>query len=62
MPDTSSAAYRGRADRYRRQTVEQDGPLLVSGIEPIDGTWFETVEDPPVDEPLLLFIPLQRDH
>jgi hypothetical protein len=54
MPDTSSA--RRHAERP---------PLRVSGVEPVDGTWFETGEEPPVDLPLIVLIPVQRtitDH
>ncbi len=32
---------------------------MVSGIEPIDGTWFETSETTPRDEPLILLIPVR---
>jgi hypothetical protein len=49
MPDISSA--RRHAERP---------PLRVSGIEPIDGTWFETGDEPPVDQPLVLLIPVPR--
>lgn len=49
MPDTSSA--RRHAERP---------PLRVSGLEPVDGTWFETGDEPPADLPLMLLIPVQR--
>ena len=32
---------------------------MVSGIEPVDGTWFETFEATPADEPLILLVPLR---
>jgi hypothetical protein len=51
MPDTSSAAYRPDADRTMRA-------LLVSGVEPVDGTWFETGDEPPADVPLVLLVPV----
>jgi hypothetical protein len=50
MPDTSSA--RRHAERP---------PLRISGIEPIDGTWFETGDEPPADLPLIVLIPVQRN-
>lgn len=31
---------------------------MVSGIEPVDGTWFETFETAPKDDPLLMLIPV----
>jgi hypothetical protein len=46
MPDTSSA--RRHAERP---------PLRVSGLEPLDGTWFETGDEPPADLPLIGLIP-----
>lgn len=48
MPDTSSAAYRRHAERP---------PWRVSGLEPLDGTWFETTDEPPADKPLILLVP-----
>lgn len=48
MPDTSSAAYRRHAERP---------PWHVSGLEPLDGTWFETADEPPADKPLILLVP-----
>lgn len=54
MPDTSSAAYRRHADG-------PEGPLMVSGIEPIDCTWFDTADEPPADRPLIILLPVQRD-
>jgi len=50
MPDTSSAAYRRHAERP---------PWRVSGLEPIDSTWFETSDEPPADQPLILLVPVQ---
>lgn len=50
MPDTSSAAYRRHAERP---------PWRVSGLEPVDGTWFETGNTPPADTPLILLVPVQ---
>jgi len=32
---------------------------MVSGIEPVDGTWFETFDAPPADEPLFVLIPVR---
>lgn len=55
MPDTSSAAYRRGADRPAHVHA-----VLVSGIEPVDGTWFETGDLPPADEPLILLVPVNR--
>ena len=49
MPDTSSAAYRRHAER----------PWRVSGLEPVDGTWFETGDEPPADQPLILLVPVR---
>jgi hypothetical protein len=46
MPDTSSAAYRRDADR------------TVRAVEPVDGTWFETGDEPPDDGPLVLLVPV----
>lgn len=51
MPDTSSAAYHRYAERP---------PWRVSGIEPVDGTWFETGEESPADLPLILLVPVRR--
>lgn len=50
MPDTSSAAYRRHAERR---------PWRVSGLEPVDGTWFETGDEPPADQPLILLVPVR---
>lgn len=50
MPDTSSAAYRRHAERP---------PWRVSGLEPLDGTWFETGNTPPADTPLILLVPVR---
>ncbi len=47
MPDTSSA--RRHAERP---------PLRTSGLEPVDGTWFETGDEPPVDWPLVVLVPV----
>ena len=47
MPDTSSA--RRHAERP---------PLRVSGLEPVDGTWFETGDEPPADLPLVVLVPV----
>lgn len=47
MPDTSSA--RRHAERP---------PLPTSGIEPVDGTWFETGDEPPEDLPLIMLMPV----
>lgn len=52
MPDTSSAAYRRHAERP---------PWRVSGLEPLDGTWFETGNTPPADTPLIMLVPV-RTH
>lgn len=49
MPDTSSAAYRRHAEWHRE---------CRGGIEPLDGTWFETGDERPVDRPLLLLVPV----
>src|SRR6266498_4971277 len=51
MPDTSSA--RRHAERP---------PLRVSGLEPVDGTWFETGDEPPVDLPLIMLVPRLPIH
>lgn len=51
MPDTSSAAYRRHAE---------PPPWRVSGIEPVDCTWFETGDEQPVDRPLILLVPVHR--
>ena len=51
MPDTSSAAYRRPAE---------PPPWRVSGIEPVDCTWFETGDEQPVDRPLILLVPVRR--
>jgi len=58
MPDTSSAAYRRRVDRPASTTPT----ALVSGIEPVDGTWFENGDESPADAPLILLVPVQRLH
>lgn len=67
MPDTSSAAYRDHTETWRVHgdladpcpARNQQGPLLMSGVEPLDETWFDT-GDGPVDTPLVLLIPVQR--
>jgi hypothetical protein len=46
MPDTSSAA-------YHRETEP-----TVRTVEPVDGTWFETGDEPPADGPLVLLVPV----
>jgi hypothetical protein len=61
MPDTSSAAHRRHADR----PAAASRSVLLSGVEPVDGTWFETGDEPPSDEPLILLVPTwrgRRDH
>ena len=67
MPDTSSAPYREHTETWRvhgdlaepcparRRRV----PKLLSGVDPIDETWFDAAECP-VDTPLVLLIPTQR--
>ncbi|HEY0453554.1 hypothetical protein [Actinophytocola sp.] len=65
MPDTSSAPYRHDHETWRVRGDLADpcpargGPLLVSGVEPLDGTWFDAA-DCPVDTPLVLLIPAPR--
>lgn len=67
MPDTSSAPYREHAVIWRvhgdlAEPCADDrspGQLLVSGIDPIDETWFDDTACP-VDTPLFLLIPTQR--
>lgn len=54
MQDTSSTA------NHRRP--EAAGPAVVSGLDPRDGTWFESVSAPPVDTPLIELIPLPREE
>jgi hypothetical protein len=58
MPDTSSAAYRRHADR----PVAAPRSLLVSGLEPVDGTWFEAGDESPSDAPLIVLVPVRRTH
>lgn len=57
MPDTSSAGFRRR--RRPEPPADTSGQLMVSGIEPVDCTWFETFEVPPVDEPLIMLVPVR---
>ncbi|MGH3876346.1 MAG: hypothetical protein ACRDSK_04825 [Actinophytocola sp.] len=68
MPDTSSAPYRAHPVTWRMHgdladpcpaRPRPDVQLIVSGIEPIDDTWFDAA-DGPVDTPLYLLIPVQR--
>lgn len=67
MPDTSSAPYREHTATWR---VHGDlaepcpirgprGQIVVSGIDPVDETWFDD-STCPVDTPLFLLIPAQR--
>jgi hypothetical protein len=35
---------------------------LVSGLEPVDGTWFETGDGPPLDVPLILLVPIRQNR
>ena len=58
MPDTSSAAYRRHADR----PAAASRGLLVSGLEPVDCTWFETGDESPSDAPLIILVPVRRTH
>jgi hypothetical protein len=58
MPDASSAAHRRRADR----AASGPGGLLLSGIEPVDSTWFETGDDALSDEPLILLVPVRHER
>jgi hypothetical protein len=51
MHDTSSAANHRHAERP---------PWRAGGIEPVDGTWFETGDEPPADRPLILLVPVRR--
>ncbi|HEY7594227.1 MAG TPA: hypothetical protein VH969_13825 [Actinophytocola sp.] len=67
MPDTSSAPFREHTATWRVcgdladpcPVRRKEGQLLVSGIEPIDETWFDA-SDCPVDTPLFLLIPAPR--
>lgn len=60
MPDTSSAGFRRRG--RREPPAGTSGQLMVSGIEPVDGTWFETFETAPADEPLLMLVPVRIER
>jgi len=55
MPDTGEAAYRGHAERWHLEGDLYEEPAR-SGVEPLDGTWFELVESV-VDTPLVLLVP-----
>jgi hypothetical protein len=57
MPDTSSAGFRRRG--RPESPADTSGQLMVSGIEPVDGTWFETFDAAPADEPLLVLVPVR---
>ena len=65
MPDTSSAPYREHPATWRVHGDLYDpvcrprGPLVMSGIEPLEETWFDASESP-VDSPLFLLIPAAR--
>lgn len=68
MPDTSSAPFREHTATWRVYgdlaepcPVRRSSPgqLTMSGIEPLDETWFDAA-DCPVDTPLLLLIPAPR--
>jgi hypothetical protein len=67
MPDTSSAPFREHTETWRVHgdladpcpARRSEGQLLVSGIEPLDETWFDDSARP-VDTPLFLLIPAQR--
>jgi hypothetical protein len=64
MPDTSSAPYREHTETWRVHgdladpcpAARAEGQLLVSGIDPVDETWFDDSERP-IDTPLFLLIP-----
>jgi hypothetical protein len=65
MPDTSSAPQREHPATWRMQgdlaeppcpVSRPSGQLLMSGIDPLDQTWFDAA-DCPVDTPLILLIP-----
>jgi hypothetical protein len=73
MPDTSSAACGrhaeqpgGTARSLRERACERTSvtgrPGVVSGIEPVDGTWFETGDESPSDVPLIVLVPVPRRH
>jgi hypothetical protein len=57
MPDTSSAAHR----RHAHGPASAQS-LLLSGVEPVDGTWFETGDESPMDEPLILLVPVRHER
>lgn len=33
---------------------------MVAGFEPVEGTWFEASDEPPLDLPLIMLIPIPR--
>lgn len=63
MPDTSSAPHRHhetwRVHGDLADPCPRGGPLVDSGVDPLDGTWFDA-EGCPVDTPLVLLIPVPR--
>ena len=67
MPDTSSAPFREHTATWRVHgdlaepcpAYTPRGPRVVSGIDPVDETWFDDSARP-VDTPLFLLIPAQR--
>jgi len=67
MPDTSSAPFREHTATWRvhgdlaepAPARRPRGPRVVSGIDPVDETWFDD-STCPVDTPLFLLIPAQR--
>jgi hypothetical protein len=65
MRDTSSPAFRRRAvrDKARDKALAgaPSGQVMVTGVDPVDHTWFDTSDDDPQDTPLIMLVPVQRE-
>jgi len=61
MRDTSSPAFRRRAVRDKAMAGAPSGQVMVTGVDPVDHTWFDTSDDIPQDTPLIMLVPVQRE-
>lgn len=34
---------------------------MVTGIDPVDLTWFDSADEPPHDTPLIMLVPVRRE-
>lgn len=61
MRDTSSPAFRRRAVRDKDSAGAPSGQVMVTGVDPVDYTWFDTSDDAPQDTPLIMLVAVHRE-